>query len=685
MSDAFVPGAARRAGRDVRLGAGIETPSWARRLFERPNGAAWLVVGNRRQGKTWLVEGLAEVAELDDTAYVACDSMPSTEHLRQRWTSADKPNLVLVDEPHRLVQDASALHDWCGEVRARGGVVVLTLTPREWVALTSNELWGQAFKDTMSLPHLTEAETRRMADRVEWGHAALAAVTAADAAWARNPLTLEMALRAWGQHRGDEGGSPGDLPAVLAESARNLASQPDMQVGPQVLGNGLDARQRRKVVHRWFAEVSTAHAAAGVDNECDATAAPAKLRPPNALGAVTDLVTDPIIGCSVLRPPLRIHHLSDLHLGGDLPLTVVPGPPGTEAAAGLAGAGTLADAYLRHLTALAEPDRPDLVVISGDLVDRTGPAGADAVRKFLGTLHSLINQRRLSTHIIVVPGNHDVQWPETVGEPLADRHRWMCNLLDELSATVSLAHPGLDGRSGAPGSVSIGDESLRVWMLPSASADGELVPPGETSLANRLIPKVVNDGFSTDAVNVLERLNPAVVPADLLVRMSSEPAEDDWVHLAVTHHPVVPVPNIDLRAFASLVNAGTVLSHCAVGRVSAVLSGHVHQGGVSRVSLGDVPWTVRACSAPSLTGVHGSAAGFNAMNILRVGDAPPLIDLRRLAIAADGSVAADGHPEVFRPGSPQRLTLSDTLDHLCAQWHPYDTVPCDNLSEFPDA
>jgi 3',5'-cyclic AMP phosphodiesterase CpdA len=87
-------------------------------------------------------------------------------------------------------------------------------------------------------------------------------------------------------------------------------------------------------------------------------------------------------------------HLSDPHFGAEEPHAVTA------------------------LLALAEQERPDVVVASGDITQRARAEEFDAARRFF--------ERLAARHVLVVPGNHDIPlWdlPRRLLAPIADFRR----------------------------------------------------------------------------------------------------------------------------------------------------------------------------------------------------------------------------------------------------------------------
>nr|WP_249128192.1 metallophosphoesterase [Bradyrhizobium lablabi] len=116
-----------------------------------------------------------------------------------------------------------------------------------------------------------------------------------------------------------------------------------------------------------------------------------------------------------LTRQLVVVHLSDVHFGDHHRFS-----PGKAVGAGnlpKAGHPTLADSLLRDL-AVADPDCPVIVCITGDLVE-TGTArelrhAADLIKQLAAS--DILGRPRGLENIFVVPGNHDLCFAEEVAE-----------------------------------------------------------------------------------------------------------------------------------------------------------------------------------------------------------------------------------------------------------------------------
>src|SRR5208337_257216 len=148
----------------------------------------------------------------------------------------------------------------------------------------------------------------------------------------------------------------------------------------------------------------------------------------------TFALADPILA-DHLPPPLRIHHVSDLHVGPKTADSVDVKAQGTHGQALGQGAGAkpVRDVYLDHVSALPPHRKPHVVVISGDLAEMGDVELYRETQVWLDRLESLLAQHghpgladqevgHALPRILLVGGNHDVNWKEVIG-PAGARKR----------------------------------------------------------------------------------------------------------------------------------------------------------------------------------------------------------------------------------------------------------------------
>ncbi|WNI18644.1 metallophosphoesterase [Actinacidiphila sp. ITFR-21] len=617
---------------DVRLGDGWPVPNWVKPLIEaRPsNGPAWLVVMPRRAGKTWLARGIEHARPAGTTARV--DLRASTADSRARshpWLSdagaslpVEPGGLLLVDEPALAAAglDPAVLAECLYRVHRAGVTVVVFATPAEHDLLIAH-LGPDAPKDVRSAPPLDAAEQARLAARApDWAPGTVEWLAAHDTAWLRTPFLLELALHSAEEHPGRRG-EPAELLRAAAEEA---IGSPYVYV-EQWFHDGLSAAHRAQLrAERW--------------RDADLPVPGARIAPHDLAGRL-QLAADPVLAHH-LPQVLRVHHISDLHHGGPMRANVDAkdnSPAGLKLAA-MAGAGTPMDSYLHHVRQLAAQGRaPHLVVVTGDVVnlplDEHGEVARTWLRALAGALADHRDLRPQDPRVLLVGGNHDVSW-DLVRDPSPQaRHRWFAanfseyphpdlHLADPRERRLYVTYPRL---------------GLRFALLGTAESGGEEqgVPDPDTGP---------------------DHLDPGVVARGVLDRLS---AATGFATVAALHHPLSPVPTVEVAPYSGVVNAGQAKRALSVARTSLVLHGHTHLAffAAERLLGLSPPWTMRIAGAPALaTPQTEERNGYNELFVAREGERSAFA-IRTVRL--DGGQWTPEQLFAFRPGAPEERALAE--------------------------
>lgn len=241
--------------------------------------------------------------------------------------------------------------------------------------------------------------------------------------------------------------------------------------------------------------------------------------------------------------------------------------------------------------------KPSAVVISGDLTYRNTPEGFTAFVELLDERTDVLPDDR--ARIVVVPGNHDVDWGKRASTP--DRYK---GFLDATRGQ-GCATPLLDGvdfnttglLSLEPGVVDaphvVDDPEFLILPLNSSNYCGT-VPPVQVEGAwtpsewrKRLAP--LGDA-SAEALKQLEvlmkhdvaRISRLQVRALRLLfdelKIPVARGDDSRPRIAVLHHQLLPVSaREEWKTFESLVNLGFVRQALREFGVDVVLHGHKHE------------------------------------------------------------------------------------------------------------
>jgi hypothetical protein len=367
---------------------------------------------------------------------------------------------------------------------------------------------------------------------------------------------------------------------------------------------------------------------------------------------------------SHLPEVLRIHHISDLHHGGTLRANVDM-KDGTRAGrrmAALVGAGTPLESYLRHVRQLAAVDRaPHLVIVTGDIVNRPDPEFGGQAIKWLDELKPMLAAHPdLSPddpRVVLTGGNHDVSWELCLEEEVQARHRWFAttfadyphpdlHLPDCHERRLFLKYP----RAG-----------LRLALLGSAESGGEASHDQDRALLNEVLVQfrdAKDEVMVRDLIHSFERLDPGIVVRGILDRLVDEPG---YVTIAALHHPLSPVPSVEIAPYTGIVNAGQTKRALIAAHTALVLHGHTHLGFLAAERLLGLPtnWTMRIAGAATLASAASDEQnGYNEIFLAREGpDHRVLVRPVRL----DGGQWLPQDGIAFIPGAPNECSVTDLV------------------------
>lgn len=650
---AFTPGRSYRPDRDIRW-AGDRVPDWAEPLADAwaPNSEAWLVVMGRRSGKTWLASAIEHARAHGTTRRV--DLRNSLAAIKSsglgclrgvRAAPKIDAGLLLVDEPalgegRRGDHDPGTLAAGLGKIRAAGAIPVVFATPLEYALLVPH-LGPDAAKDVIFPPALTRGEIARMAERApEWATEVVASVSDQAPAWLQTPFLLELILQTAEDHPGPRS----DLRA-LRRAALDQADATH-QYRTQLLENGLTANQRAELrAARWRSAGITVPASES-----------------SVLLTRTRIDSDPVVA-QHLPQVLRVHHLSDLHLGGSLRATV---DAKDRTAAGhtlavLAGEGTPLDSYLDHVRKLgAEGRAPHLVIVTGDIVNRPDESSGRQALAWLSELNGLLaahhdlNPR--DPRIVLTGGNHDVSWELCLDERPQERHRWFAETFRDYPHP-DLHQPDCDKRQLF---VKYPDSGLRIALLGSAESGGEPAHDRDRAALEeyrRELPAADHETIR-ELVHSFERLDPGIVAREVLNRLTPEPG---YLTIAALHHPVSPVPSVEIAPYTGILNAGQVKRALTEAGTALILHGHTHLSFLAAERLlGSGPeWTVRIAGAATLASMATDEQnGYNEILVAREGGTHQVL-VRQVRL--DGGQWLPGRHIAFRPGAADERTVTELL------------------------
>lgn len=244
------------------------------------------------------------------------------------------------------------------------------------------------------------------------------------------------------------------------------------------------------------------------------------------------------------------------------------------------------------LTALARylgetGEKLDAIVVSGDITYANASDGFEALA---GTLDILGDRVPPPERILVVPGNHDVQWHTKPSSP--ERY---ANFVTYVRGRGYVT-PLLDGVDKLP--VQANSHQLildggRIQIVPINSTNycGVLAPfkymSDDQWAAIEAFPNVPNLSLLQKEINALRsydaaRLTPQQLQAlGTIIESAGVPREPGRIRIAVLHHHLLPVSaSEEVKPFESVVNLGALRSFLLAHEFDIVLHGHKHASNI---------------------------------------------------------------------------------------------------------
>lgn len=308
---------------------------------------------------------------------------------------------------------------------------------------------------------------------------------------------------------------------------------------------------------------------------------------------------------------MRIIHTADLHIGRQL-----------------YGVSLIEDQawWLERFIALVDSERPDVVVIAGDVYDRSVPP-ADAVALLDDTIARIV--RDLRVPVIVVAGNHDS--PERVG--------FGARVFDAAGLHVA----GALGEAPRSVTVGQGEDRTRFWLLPYAD-------PIETRAA--LADADIHDHEQAVAA--------------CLARIDLESADERY-QVLVTHHFVAGGTTSESERGLTVGGTGAVGTHLFEG-FDYVALGHLHR---NQTMLGRIHYPGSA-----LKYAFDEVAA-KSVSVVELGDDGPVI--RAVELGARRDVRRiEGHFSEIET----RAAFDDARDDYIEVVLEDDTMPPDALGRL---
>jgi hypothetical protein len=628
------------AGRAFQPGLNVRDFEYLVHLLEGrdslPNGVLWPLVAARRAGKTWALKALEDHLGRPRAQYLDLSTNAA------KFKATVSVSCLLLDEPGPMLQqDAGKLLTICTKLKDRRVKVLIAMSPREWEQLRDADHSGGRHinrDDLCYLKPLRQAEVE--------------ALTVKRAAWTGD--LVPKLLQPWRRH------------AFLLELVLEIAERDEKLRNdvPELLRTATDEADGHRYVDRSFYEGFS-------DAQRDVVRQAARQR---AIGSNMEtaevlcrchilekqgqqyVLADPILA-DHLPPPLRIHHVSDLHVGPKTAPAVDVKAKGTHGDVLGTGAGAkpVRDAYLDHVNALPAHKKPHLVVVSGDIAEMGDSNLYEEAQKWFTRLETMLaahshpgfpdsNDGKPLPRILVVPGNHDVNWNEVFG-PAGSRKRH----IPFAQAFADYPRPRLEEppQSRPVAHVSYGkDLGVEFLLLGSAEFGGQqqedIIWERLVNLLNELRQEAIHErpvDEMVERLNHLSRIDPGLVHDDDLVRA----AKHRWelpVRIAVLHHPVSPLPATEVAHFTGLINAGRVKNLLMENQFCLVLHGHMHFGwfAVEQWPGKHGGWALAIAAAPTLGSRETQhQLGYNVVEVAREGYSDFVVTVTRVAHDTGGA------------------------------------------------
>ena len=324
----------------------------------------------------------------------------------------------------------------------------------------------------------------------------------------------------------------------------------------------------------------------------------------------------------------------------------------------------------------------DAIVMCGDVADRNAPAGYAA---FLDLLDALGTARPPASHIVVVPGNHDVVKGLTPGdaaryEPFATTMR-DAGFVTPLPDGIGSEKLPPDGQTGRY-LVRVGD--LEIVPLNSAAYSQVRLDIGVPDAAWEAAVKAAMKAAGGprgggkrvgEALERLRQVDAARVSGRhlqgvraLLQRASGAPttrrarasAPRPPLRVAVLHHQILPVSTREeVKPYESFTNLALLREFLRNNDVALVLHGHKHAShtyvdyvtGYDKAGASE-PREIRVISGPAPTGATLNEA--DVFRLLDIDAEAATVTMESVPAVLPGSGAARGTSETFllaRPGA----------------------------------
>jgi Icc-related predicted phosphoesterase len=288
----------------------------------------------------------------------------------------------------------------------------------------------------------------------------------------------------------------------------------------------------------------------------------------------------------------RIHHLSDTHIGPlhyeDYRRSIVTYSRNLEL-------------YCKHLRELGRADLPDVVIISGDLTCMasgsemlTAQKQIDTIVKNLARKNSSwrANEKRRHPYVMIVPGNHDVDWTEKTDKGKIKRYAQLADNVYQNGDVLSAIYVEEDEER--PVYHDFGEHCNVFIYLLSTIRIGETRNQHLISIYEKAADQITRAGnqsmYNRTELEELQgylKRDPGYMDQTHLDKMldtlKKGKLPDSRCRIAVMHHNPTSVPQASIDDFDIIINSGSLNSALTEGKFDIVLHGHSHLSHCTRL------------------------------------------------------------------------------------------------------
>jgi DNA repair exonuclease SbcCD nuclease subunit len=349
---------------------------------------------------------------------------------------------------------------------------------------------------------------------------------------------------------------------------------------------------------------------------------------------------------------ITIAHVSDLHLGNDFLVRSALGRRWfwkTEDPRLIKG---LADA-LRDL-------KPDYVVISGDIVNKSCRRSFRHAARTLGALFQRA-EVRVPSAVLVVPGNHDAPIRRTRHEYFGRLKHFAIFLRDLfgesdfVSRQPRFVRVDADRRIcfiGLDSTLKVGADATQKWWFQWQVAEGEL-------------GNAQREWFARKIARLAQ----------------GHPGFEHFVKVVILHHHPEDIEGTaPTERFMQLLDKADAKAAFHQAGVNVVLHGHKHRQRVTRVPLDEKSHYTVIGAGTTLCAIPGEDGGEgNSFNLVRIRPGANLLEVQRYKASQEGAFVKSGSPmqeQLFTGAAARyRVRTSDLctrildMDGACVDTH----------------